>query len=157
MSLVGAKPCWMEFTDSQYGETPHLSLLVERLLEVMRDISPLTVVIPAGLFHSDHGLAHTAALQLFRHIGGLTLLVYEDALYRSIPGLLVDRLALLRDAGFTSTPLTAVSPNCDGPKAAAVQCYASQIRSLETVWPDWRTEVMQPERYWRLTRSTVAI
>ena len=55
---------WLDFLDSQYGDTPQADAIADALLRIVRERRPDAVLLPAGLFHSDHALAHDAALRL---------------------------------------------------------------------------------------------
>src|SRR5690242_7567872 len=62
LALLGAVPIWMEFRDAQYGPSPSPDDLVRALGALLATLRPRTLVLPLGLFHSDHDLAHRATL-----------------------------------------------------------------------------------------------
>ena len=60
---------------------------------------PTTVAVPLGLFHDDHKTTHEAALRVARRRPDLEWLLYADALYRRVPGLVARQLNALRRGG----------------------------------------------------------
>ena len=73
-------------------------------------------------------------------------LLYEDALYRGIPGLLQQRLAELLQQRLQLTPAKEKPVEAAALKARAVQCYASQLRAFG---PGGHDDTARPERRWR--------
>ena len=147
LALLEARPLWLEFTDSQYGESPAAEALSAALQQALRGLAPETLLYPLGLFHSDHRLAHAASCAAVRALPGLQPLLYEDALYRGLRGVLQQRLAELAQAGCSLTPARLPGGGAgDARKAQAVQAYASQLRALG---PGGYADTAQPERYWR--------
>lgn len=161
LALLEAQPRWLEFADSQYGQTPSCQDVGAALQQVLRELAPDCVLFPLGLFHSDHLLVHNAsvvALQKLAHeqqLGGSPqALAYEDALYRGIPGRLQQRLADLAQSGVTATPAhLQISAANAAVKAEAVQAYASQLRAFGS---GGYADTVQPERCWRLERASEA-
>jgi LmbE family N-acetylglucosaminyl deacetylase len=158
LGRLRAEPLWLDFLDSQYGDTPGKQALADALLARLRDLAPRLLLLPLGLFHSDHGLCHDAALEAASRLPSLPdLLAYEDAGYRAMPGLLPRRLCALHHAGIEATPAdedpsTAGSDGADA-KRAAVQAYASQWRALGA---GMAADVQRPERRWRLRLGQAA-
>jgi LmbE family N-acetylglucosaminyl deacetylase len=156
LEVLGASPRWLDFCDSQYRHTPSPKDIVQALVETMKQLTPSTVCIPAGLFHSDHELVHEAALSLLqKHDGAaVTWLMYEEPSYRRVPGLLQRRLADLSSRGMRATPVVArgqweMEPvEAAALKHEAVHCYASQLRALEQTVKEGYIDVFSPERYW---------
>jgi LmbE family N-acetylglucosaminyl deacetylase len=150
LELLQANPYWLDFCDSQYRRAYDIDDIADALRRAVDAHQPDTILIPFGLFHSDHQLAHEAAVRLFPHEASRLWLAYEDALYRTIPGLLQQRLRKLADAGIAATPTT-----CDADagesKQRAVNCYASQLRGLATSGRPGHSDILTPERYWYLT------
>ena len=150
LARLGAKPLWLDFCDSQYGNTPAVTELVGTLRAVLRRHTHTGVLYPLGLYHSDHLLAHAAC---WLALAGSESLVYEDALYRGMPGVLQHRLAELEAQGVPATPARITSTRlldiAQGAraKAEAVQAYASQLRGFG---PGGYEDAAQPERCWRL-------
>lgn len=149
LDILLAQPCWLDFCDGQYARSPSLALLACGLDEVLAREAPATVVIPAGLGHPDHILAHQALLMARRHHLDKTWLMYEDALYRRTPGLLQQRLRALMDAGIEATPLPGAANGATQLKSRAVECYRSQLLALSK-GPDGYADAFAPERFWRL-------
>jgi LmbE family N-acetylglucosaminyl deacetylase len=150
LEILDAMPLWLDFLDSQYGCTPTVDSVADALKEILRQHDPDTVMIPAGLFHSDHRLAHDAALAARTHYPGKKWLSYEDALYRRIPGLLQQRLATLAAADIVATPAAFENTDRTERKHRAVQCYASQLQALAACHQTGYADVSAPERYWTL-------
>jgi LmbE family N-acetylglucosaminyl deacetylase len=160
---LGATPVWLPFLDSQYGASPSVGRIASSLARQVRRWQPSLVLFPLGLFHSDHHLVRDAVLALMhrrsprRHgVGSRTALwlAYEDALYRSIPGLRDGAVARLRRGGWTPRPFTyAGSTRCQQRKCAAVACYASQLRALATPGRLGHRDALAAEAYWRLGRE----
>jgi LmbE family N-acetylglucosaminyl deacetylase len=156
LDLLQATPLWLDFCDSQYGAIPDERTVAAALADALRQHCPDSVMVPAGLFHSDHELAHRAALLVRQDDPERNWFVYEDALYRRIAGLLQRRLALLMDAGICATPVAFDTAACVQTKRHAVACYASQLRALATAGRPGQHDLPTPERYWRLTRIAPA-
>lgn len=172
LGILGAYPVWLDFLDSQYGGTADLnevSRMLCRAIDARRATAKsVPVLLPLGLFHSDHSLAHDAGraalATLFPatpHAATLRWFAYEDSPYRGNKGVLQRRLAELASAGVVATPwdpatLSGVRSG-EGvkldAKRAALAAYASQLRGFgEGGYEDaWR-----PERFWTLECDWVA-
>jgi LmbE family N-acetylglucosaminyl deacetylase len=144
LAMLSAHPLWLDFLDSQYLQTPGEGALIEALCGVLERTKPATVLLPAGLFHSDHEIVHAAMLALCRAQPQRGWIMYEDALYRRSAGRLQRRLAALLEGGFCATPVAAPAAQ-PGRKCAAIACYRSQLRALGQP-----ADVVAPEGYWRL-------
>jgi LmbE family N-acetylglucosaminyl deacetylase len=144
---LGARAVWLDFCDSQYGRTPSRGEVAAALADVLHARPAQTVLVPLGLFHCDHLLAHDAAVATFAQRPTTPWFAYEDALYRGLPGLLQQRLAALAQAGIRATPERLPSAPDGTLKRQAVQAYASQLRGFGAGGYD---DVDQPERCWRL-------
>jgi LmbE family N-acetylglucosaminyl deacetylase len=154
LSILNAQPVWLDFLDSQYGDSPSVEAVAAAIAALLESRTPDTVLFPAGLFHSDHVLVHRAALQVLPDYPQASWLMYEDALYRRIPGMLQERLATLLEENRQATPL-ALPPGSgtasDRRKREAIYCYASQLRALEaTVKNGGYGDAFTEERLWRL-------
>jgi len=150
LSLLRARPRWLPFCDAQYEATPSRESLQAALAQLLRETAPNTVLLPAGLFHSDHVLLHDALLAVrAEERPGVNWLMYEEALYRRIPGLLQQRLAQLQRDGIAATPLAFPPPHEPALKQRAIACYASQLRALAEA-ANGCADVFAPERYWLL-------
>lgn len=148
LSLLGARPRWLEFLDAQYGAPPDRQAVADDLEKTLVDEAPDAVIIPLGLFHDDHRTTHAAGLAVARRRAEWAWFAYEDALYRRIDEELPDRRAALAADGFRLDP--AVLPVRPEGKGAAVACYASQLRALSTPGRPGSTDLSAPERFWRL-------
>ena len=144
LARLGAEPHWLEFPDAQYGSSPDVATLAAALVAALTREPFSRVLLPLGLFHSDHLLTHAAARAALRWVGRPWSL-YEEAIYRRYAGLLDERLALLARDGALA-PL-AVSADTEA-KRAAVACYRSQLRALATPGRPGHADVFSDERYW---------
>jgi LmbE family N-acetylglucosaminyl deacetylase len=152
LAVLGARPRWLPFRDAQYGGPLGADAVVPRLAAALRDCRPDLVALPLGLFHDDHKTTHEAGLRLARRWPRLTWLLYADALYRRLAGLVEERLARLGAEGLAPVPLPAapVPAPREELKRRAVACYASQLRALSGPGGAGYDDVFEPERYWRL-------
>lgn len=147
LSLLGAKPMWLGFADRQYDEPADDAAVAAAIGEVLHAHPDEPVLLPIGLFHSDHHQVHRAARRALRRQPHDETYLYEDALYRRHPGLLHERLVSLRDAGTVLTPARRAIPTAAALKQQAVQAYASQRRALD---PAGLGDTTMPERCWRI-------
>jgi LmbE family N-acetylglucosaminyl deacetylase len=148
--VLGAATEWLPFLDRQYGPpvpAPEVARLLERVIEAAR---ATCVLAPLGLFHDDHVLTHEAALLVRHHLSRLRWVVYEDAIYRRIPGLLDARLHALREDGIPLRKRAAGGRLARARTRTAVRCYESQLRALAGPSGLGYEDVFEPERYWVL-------
>ncbi|MGZ3236839.1 MAG: PIG-L deacetylase family protein [Burkholderiaceae bacterium] len=151
LHMLAALPLWLDFCDNQYQATPPMFAVSSTLQKVIDDNRPETIVFPAGLFHSDHLLVHQAMLMIYRDHLDKNWLMYEDALYRRIAGLLQKRLAELLHARIEATPIETSDNPAQHVKRQAVQCYASQLQALSRTVQDATADAFAHDRLWRLT------
>lgn len=152
LALLSAHPTWLDFCDSQYEASPTRAQLAHALDELLRARDEMqTILLPAGLFHSDHLLLHDALLSLRQRHPEKSWALYEDVPYRRLPGLLQRRLAALQDRGLRATPaaLPHAAPAVRKLKEEAVACYASQLRALRSIAAG-HADAGMPERCWLL-------
>lgn len=152
---LGAVPTWLPFLDSQYGSTPTARQVASSLARQLCRWRPALVFFPLGLFHSDHHLVRDAVLILLRRgtAKAAQWLAYEDALYRSIPGLRDAAVARLRRGGWMPQSVAyAGSARSRQRKRAAVACYVSQLRALATPGRLGHRDAYAAEAYWHLGR-----
>jgi LmbE family N-acetylglucosaminyl deacetylase len=150
LGIVAARPVWLDFLDSQYRDSPTVEALADALETSILDAGLATVLIPLGLFHSDHHLTHAAAIAVLRRQTGLAWFAYEDALYRRVPDLASARLEALRREGVIATPIGVAHGDRRETKSRAMEEYASQLRALATPGKPGYIDALEPERYWRL-------
>jgi LmbE family N-acetylglucosaminyl deacetylase len=153
LSLLGARAHWLDFRDRQYlgaDEHPDPEGIECAVDALVRAFSPGRVLAPLGLFHSDHLLAGDAVLAVASAHAGVRWTVYEDALYRRIPGLVQQRLVAIHTHGWYATPTDLPAGHLER-KRAAVECYASQLRALGTAQCLGHADAFARERYWDLT------
>jgi len=151
LALLGATPLWLNYRDAQYGTSPEPGEIGRSLGALIAKLRPRTLVLPLGLFNSDHDLAHRATIPLVDRAVARTILWYEDAIYRRLPGLVGSRLRQLSVAGFA---LRRASPARAGAASArkrwAVRCYGSQLRALQSTGRPGIDDAFREETLWRL-------
>jgi LmbE family N-acetylglucosaminyl deacetylase len=151
LRLLEARPVWLPFCDAQYGEPCTSAQVAEALQAIVQAHPRERLLYPLGLYHSDHRLTHDAVRSLLRHMPARDAWVYEDALYRGLPGVLQERLAELAAQRLRATlvrlPKGGATAAFARRKAAAVQAYASQLRAFG---PGGIDDAAQPERCWSL-------
>ena len=166
LGMLHASPCWLEFTDSQYGPSPSVEAVVDAVRRELQVRRPGVVLYPLGLFHSDHRLVHAACRAALAGAADIEAVAYEDALYRGMRGMLQQRLAALAAAGIAATPVELDALPASAPrapidaagaardaagaarlKAGAVAVYASQLRAFGM---GGHADLERPERGWRL-------
>ena len=150
LGVLSARPVWLPFLDAQYDAPAALDEIAERLAQAIAGAAPDAVVIPAGLWHADHRLAHEAAVAAMPRCRPVRWLAYEDAIYRVFPESGLDaRRGWLRERGLDAVPL-APGPPASPLKRRSIECYRSQTRALGgPLGPGWG-DALEPERYWRL-------
>lgn len=151
IELLHATPIPLDFIGSQYGDPPIAIGLGEAIAEVLDEADPDSVMLPAGLYHPDHILAHQAALMARTRDPQRQWLLYEDMFYRRMPTLLQQRLTGLAHFGIDATPVAFDTHAQAERKRHAVQCYASQLRALASPGRAGHGDIFAPEGYWRLS------
>ena len=149
LRLLSARPRWLDYPDRQYGGEVSVAELERSFEDLVHDLAPASVCFPAGLFHSDHALVHEAVLGLRRQRRARGWIMYEEAMYRRVPGLLQRRLAALLRDDIVATPAALHCHAVQQLKRDAAACYRSQLRALEKVGSGY-ADAEAPERYWRL-------
>lgn len=145
--VLGAYPLWLDFCDSQYQRSPSEEDVALALREVLRLMQPRAVFLPLGLLHGDHLLTHGAGLQARRDAAAPLWLLYEEAIYRRLPGLVEERLRRLRESAIRLSPVS--FPEGDPRrKRDAVECYRSQLRALGRPGGPGHADALESERYW---------
>lgn len=155
MHLLKAQPMRLPFLDDQYVRAmertaPKADKIAHALEGALEKTGARTVLFPVGLFHRDHILVSDAALTLFASKPERRWVVYEDALYRTKPGLLHARLVQFYTRGISLTPVSFLSTNTHR-KATAMAAYGSQTPELGLTKGE--DDTTAPERYWLLSES----
>lgn len=150
LAVLGATPCWLDFRDDQYGEPRDTPSIANAIARVIEREAPVAIHCPLGLFHADHRRASDASLALVERFPTLAWHVYEDAIYRRIPGAVDARLRVLgaRDIALERRS-PAVDQHADTRKRDAVACYRSQLRALRTRKAS--DDMCAPEAHWALS------
>lgn len=147
LSLLRLQGKELGLLDAQYAASDRDSRLTAALAAALSRLQPRIVIMPLGLFHSDHMQVSDAALRIRGLFRRCLWLAYEDVPYRDKPGLVQGRLADLKAHHVMATPATmcaARSPR----KPRAVQAYRSQLEALG--YPDCAQAGELEERYWHL-------
>jgi LmbE family N-acetylglucosaminyl deacetylase len=154
LAEVGARPIWLDFRDSQYGRSPTAGEIAAALDAVVASLDARVVLVPLGLYHSDHALVHDAALAVLALHADRRWLLYADAMYRRLPGLTATRLARMERAGLAPQRATLAStPDDQRRKRAGVHCYRSQLRALASLGLPGRADTDAPEEFWSVRRG----
>ncbi|SAL38345.1 LmbE family protein [Caballeronia udeis] len=99
LDVLNAVPDRGDFLDAQYVPSaprvhaPTQQAIARALDRALRRHAAHTLVIPFGLYHSDHKLVHLACADVWRANPELACFAYEDALYRRLAGQLQTRMA----------------------------------------------------------------
>lgn len=152
---LGAWPIWLNLNDAQYGPSPAVADVAQALRRLLVQCEPEAVFFPLGLFHGDHRLARRAAAMLARACSGCDWFVYEDALYRNLPGESERGRQALRRDGIGLAPFVFAPPDAGAVarKRRAVACYRSQLRALGTPGRLGTGDLAAPETYWQALRA----
>ena len=146
LAALGALPLWLDDVDGQYA-AHGARIDVMALAAALSAFEPQEVFVPLGLFHPDHLSVHAGALQALASLAwpASFVMLYGDAIYRSMPGVVQARIDDLARAGHRLVPV----PRCrvePGLKRRAAYLYASQ-------WPRFGEEALadldRPETCWR--------
>jgi LmbE family N-acetylglucosaminyl deacetylase len=156
LAVLDAVPDRGDFLDAQYvpfvphAHAPTRDAIAQALERALRRHAARTLVVPLGLFHSDHELVHRACADVWRANPGLACFAYEDALYRRLAGQLQTRMADLVSRGVIATPAIEhwrSNPSHQAAKRDAVKAYASQLKAFGA---DGYDDVFCTERCWKL-------
>jgi LmbE family N-acetylglucosaminyl deacetylase len=151
LKLLGASPLHLPFCDAQYQSSPSEQAVATALKEILCETKPAALLVPLGLFHSDHTLVADACLASVESFDAPAVFAYEDVPYGKIPCVLQARLSDLLERGITASPVEFTGLEIDGRhrelKQAALAEYESQLRAFG---PAGRAGLESPERYWRL-------
>lgn len=159
LGVLGAKPFHLGLLDSQYipyspaSAKPTRETIARALIDAIDEHRPDTLLMPVGLFHSDHILVHEGACDAWLAHPTLTCFGYEEGLYRAMPGVVQQRLADLIERGIEATPFNPPLPSPaemqrrDAKKREAVAAYSSQLKAFGD---NGYADVFLPERFWTL-------
>lgn len=161
LEILDALPIWMDFVDHQYRQdaTPYDPAdLASALDELIGRTRPDMMLAPLGLGHPDHRFTHQGARRAMARHPDLPLYLYAEAMYRQRHGLVQEALRSVQSAGghVRARPLqVSADTEC---KRMAVAAYTSQISALKagSSGPCLYTELLAPERYWRLVARGAA-
>ncbi|MDB5801054.1 MAG: LmbE family protein [Rhodocyclales bacterium] len=149
--VSNARCRWLDFVDDQYGEDKDERSLLSAIDECVQGAGHSVVLVPFGLFHSDHVRVAKACIALLLDDRLGPCIAYEDALYRRQAGVAQARLGQFAADAIVATPVTPViRPDDYAKKRAAVACYASQLSAFGRGGHD---DLFLPERYWFLQRE----
>jgi GT2 family glycosyltransferase/LmbE family N-acetylglucosaminyl deacetylase len=152
LAVVGATAVRLAFRDEQYRDGSTILTageVGEAVLAAVRSIGTGAVVFPLGIGHDDHRLAAAAALWACEQAPELEWFAYQDLPYgyeENATDELLERLGRFEPEAVSFPGLGDKTL-----KQAAVDCYASQ---LDALGDDRRSLAFEPERYWRLRRTS---
>ena len=150
LRILRASPTWLPFLDRQYGPAPAVDEIVAALRDVLERLRPANVIVPLGLWHDDHRLAHAVCRRLIPVWPAIGWHAYADAIYRRFRDSgLADRLAELRAGGIRPVATGAARP-ASARKRASVACYGSQLRALGSPGRPGFADAFEPEWLWHL-------
>jgi LmbE family N-acetylglucosaminyl deacetylase len=150
LARLGARPVWLDFRDAQYGGSDGVESCADACLAALRELGVRTVLVPLGLFHSDHVRTREAGLAARARAGSaFAWYVYGDGLYRTLPGAEREALGSLCARGFAVEPV-ALTRAPLAVKREAVACYASQLGALSRCGWTCADGVLAKEATWRL-------
>ena len=157
LALLAARPIWLDFLDAQYAQPATTEEIVEALSAAIDRAHAQTVAMPMGLFHDDHRQTYEACLLARRRDEGLRWLVYEDAIYRKVPGLLDERQRSRGWRVHAPEPFSLPGRPASVAKCRAVDVYQSQLRALMLPGHPGYENAFEPERYWVLSGTGSAV
>lgn len=155
LEMLGAQPVHLPFCDAQYEQTPLLDELAEALRDTVQVHRPDKVIVPLGLFHSDHTLVSDACLQLVTQMRDTEFHAYEDVPYRQMDQAVPQRIEELTKRGYLLSPAkdlpatVSQSVSHEQMKREAISAYTSQLRAFG---PGAETTLYSTEKYWQLTK-----
>lgn len=149
LAMLRARPVWLDFCDRQYCGSPTVEALASRIETELAQLQSQAVIMPLGLHHRDHRLVHTACVRVMRRDFSRTWFIFEDAIYRRYAGLVTQKLSELEIEGVrlkrVELPLGSAAL-----KRAAVECYVSQLKALNSFGFPGYADVFEPEAYWHI-------
>ena len=156
LQILNARPVWLPFLDEQYGAPPDIGEMTSALEQAIASTAAALVVIPLGLWHRDHRLAHDVAIRALRRHPEVQWQAYEDAIYRRLDDDgLCQRLFQLRRDGL-HVELVDAGMRATDRKRRSVACYESQVQALAGPIGPGIEDIFEPERLWTLIPSEAA-
>ncbi|MDQ1478447.1 MAG: hypothetical protein QOE62_3676 [Actinomycetota bacterium] len=155
LALLDATPMHLDFVEHSYlpGDKPVApEVLVDGIVAALNPLAPTLVLAPFGLANPDHDVTHRACmLARDRMPDPISWWCYEDNGYKHIPGMLAWRVSSLFRRKLWPTPVCPVVDHAGDRKAAAVECYPSQLFALDDDWQiRAKLDAPAPEQFWRL-------
>jgi LmbE family N-acetylglucosaminyl deacetylase len=155
LARLDATPLHLGFVEHTYlpGDKPVApEVLAPELVATLRRVDPTLVVAPFGLANPDHDVTHRACMLARDELGdGVSWWLYEDNGYKHIPGMLAWRVSTLFRRRLWPTPVCPPVDHDGARKAAAVECYPSQLFALDDDWQiRAKLEAPAPEQFWRI-------
>ena len=151
LGVLAAEPIWLDFLDAQYGDDASDAEVAAALAAEIAALRPSAVLMPLGLFHSDHERAREIALRA-RGDGaapGQRWLAYADGVYAELPGAVRAALRGLRARGLVLRSAR-LELGALAWKKRALACYASQLRAFAARGALPGDAALGRERYWRI-------
>lgn len=155
LGLLAATPLHLEYVEHSYlpGDKPVApEVLVDGLVAALRSLEPTLVIAPFGLANPDHDVTHRACMLARDQLPEtISWWCYEDNGYKHIPGMLAWRVSSLFRRKLWPTPVCPPVDHGGERKAAAVECYPSQLFALDDDWAiRAKLNAPAPEQFWRL-------
>lgn len=151
LQRLRARPLWLDFLDAQYGGPPPVDEMTAALEQAISLQRPDMLVVPLGLFHSDHLAVAEASIPLVHAGLARASYAYEDVPYRRTPGLVAAAVGRLAKRGITADPAPFHAPaRAHDQKRRAVRCYRSQLRGLSSEGRAGYDDAFRPEGRFRL-------
>jgi LmbE family N-acetylglucosaminyl deacetylase len=158
LGVLNAQQRTVDGLDDQYGPQPGRTGIIRAGIEsALAELEPHSCAIPLGLQHPDHIEVRRIALLVAAQASSATVwTVYEDLPYgpNDPSGQFHnDAFTAFAEAGFL---LRELQPELDPTmriKAAAAECYQSQLRAMRRFNPNFDRDI-ETERYWSLERRS---
>jgi LmbE family N-acetylglucosaminyl deacetylase len=152
LALLAADPVRLPFLDSQYGAPRSMTRVAAALAGEVQQHPDFMLLVPLGLWHPDHIFVSSACCEMLRMLKRCECIFYEDALYRTLPGVARQRRELLASRGFSlaapssENPSQTAAPGAAAFKRRSARAYRSQLRAFADPYPN---DLAEPERYWQ--------
>ena len=152
LALLAADPVRLPFLDAQYGAPRSMTRVAAALAGEVQQRPDFMLLVPLGLWHPDHIFVSSACCEMLRMLKRCECIFYEDALYRTLPGVARQRRELLASLGFSLAAPSSENPSQTAVRGAAAvkrrsaRAYRSQLRAFADPYPN---DLAEPERYWQ--------